>query len=175
MQRLGYVRSNLDIKILILYFLSKMREPATRAHLNELAYIDGAIDYFVFMDCLANLEETGHIEETSDGYILTGIGVRNCELCQTSLSYTVRQKAEKMAEEFTASVRRGRKISTSVTTLPGGDTITVLKLHDNGAPIMSLEINAQSREFAKNLEDGFKNKAEMLYGKIIEMLTEEEK
>ena len=46
MQRLGYVRSKLDIKILILYFLSKMSEPADRNHLNELAYIDGAIDYF---------------------------------------------------------------------------------------------------------------------------------
>lgn len=173
MHRLGYVRSKLDIKILILYFLSKMREPARFEHLNELAYIDGAIDYFDFCECLASLEETGHMEKFDDGFILTETGAKNCALCLNSLSFTVRRKAEKMAENFTASIRRGRHLNTSVTKTPDGEYNVHMELRDEKNIVLSMDILAPTSPHARKLEAGFKAGAESICGNIIAMIIGE--
>lgn len=96
MDRFGFIHEKLDIKILILFILRRLPgfvEPET---LLELCQCDGGIGYFDYSDCLSELVETEHVEESEEGYRITEKGARNADAVESSLPYSVRSKALKL-------------------------------------------------------------------------------
>lgn len=90
MDRFGFIHEKLDIKILILFILRRLPgfvEPET---LLELCQCDGGIGYFDYSDCLSELVETEHVEESEEGYRITEKGARNADAVESSLPYSVR-------------------------------------------------------------------------------------
>ncbi|MBQ3256053.1 MAG: DUF4364 family protein, partial [Oscillospiraceae bacterium] len=59
MEQFGFVREELDIKILILYILARLPGPVDRESLADIVFCDGAINYFSFSECLSELIATG--------------------------------------------------------------------------------------------------------------------
>ena len=48
MEQFGFVREELDIKILILYILARLPGPVDRESLADIVFCDGAINSFSF-------------------------------------------------------------------------------------------------------------------------------
>ena len=71
MERFGFIHEKLDIKILILFILSRLPGEVPPEVLGELCQCDDGIGYFDYSDCLAELVETEHITETETGYTIT--------------------------------------------------------------------------------------------------------
>ena len=61
MDNYGFVREKLDIKILILFIMKRLPWPVSQTMLTELTLIDNATNYFDYIECLADLEKTGHV------------------------------------------------------------------------------------------------------------------
>ena len=55
MEHFGFVREQLDIKILILYILARLPGPVDRESLADIVFCDGAVNYFSFSECLSEL------------------------------------------------------------------------------------------------------------------------
>ena len=85
MERYGFIHEKLDIKILILYILSRLSGEVDPETLAELCRCDDGIGYFDYSDCLAELVETEHVKETEEGYSVTEKGRRNAEAVESSL------------------------------------------------------------------------------------------
>ena len=67
---------------------------------------DDGIDYFAFSECLADLVKTEHLRLTDDGcYAITPKGLRNSEICESSLPYSVRIRTDKNVAAYNASPR----------------------------------------------------------------------
>jgi hypothetical protein len=169
----GFIHGELDIKILILFILRRLPAPVEPQTLLELCACDTGIGYFDYSECLAHLVETGHVDETAEGkYLITDKGVRNGETAESSLPYSVRAKAEGLTAPVAEAMRRNSMILTSHEPLPDGCTVS-LSLSDGKGEILSMHILAVDSAQAETIEKVFRRNAESIYGKVIEILSEQ--
>jgi hypothetical protein len=75
MERFGFIHEKLDIKIWILFILRRLPLAVSAETLAELTLLDSGIGYFDYADA-SELVETGHAEETENGYLITEKGKR---------------------------------------------------------------------------------------------------
>ncbi|MEG2858051.1 MAG: DUF4364 family protein, partial [Clostridia bacterium] len=61
MERHGFIRSELELKALILYVMTRVSVPVTFPQLSEMVLCDDAIDYFEYINCLNDLVRTEHV------------------------------------------------------------------------------------------------------------------
>ena len=173
MERLGFIRDKLDIKILILYILERLPKPVEAVTLSDLALFDGGFTWFDYTDCLGELIKTGHVEEKNGRYAITEKGRRNVDTVSSSLPYTVRAKAERLTAPVAAAMRRASMIETDVEPGPKGGRSVSMRLSDGVGEIVSLRLAVPDEEQARAVEKRFRADAEEIYNRIIELLTEQ--
>lgn len=174
MDRLGFIHEKLDIKILILFILRRLTGFVEPEILQELCQCDGGVGYFDYSDCLAELVETGHIEEGEDGYKITEKGSRNAEAVESSLPYSVRSKALKLLAPVEENQRRMAMIRTEHEVRNDG-CIVSLAVSDGQGNIIDMKILCADEKQAKVMEKNFRREAEAYYQRIVDMLSEENK
>ena len=92
----GFIHDKLEIKFLILYIAARVSEPLPPEGMQELTMCDDGIDYFAYAECLNDLVRTEHLRLTEDGcYAITPKGLKNSEICESSLPYSVRLRTDK--------------------------------------------------------------------------------
>lgn len=95
MARMGFIQDKLEIKFLLLYIASRLIEPVPFEAMQELAMIDDGVDFFDFSECMNDLVTSGHLTLSEDGlYAITEKGLRNGQICESSLPYSVRLAAD---------------------------------------------------------------------------------
>ena len=157
--RLGFIHSEMELKVLILFILRRLPERAAFQELTDMTLLtDGAIDYFDFTQSLSDLVDTEHVSLTEDGYLITEKGRVNGEAMESSLPYSVRVRAEKAASSHEMRSR-------------GGFTVK-LSMSDGMGPILSLELLTGDDKQSEQIEENFKKNAEKLYVRIVELLME---
>ena len=166
----GFIHEKLDIKILILFVLRRMPEPITLQDMAELVMCDKGVSYFDFSECVAELVKSQHITQTNDMYEITQKGVRNGELVENSLPYSVRVKVENSTSRRRAAMMRDTMIETKHIKNPDGDCIVTLSMSDGIGDIIKIELLATDEKQAMALENGFRKKAETVYNELIKKI-----
>ena len=93
----GFIHEKLDIKLLILFILSRLPAPVDRGTLDELCQqCDDGVGYFDYSDCLGELIATGHVVGEDEEYAATEKGKRDGREVESSLPYSVRARALKL-------------------------------------------------------------------------------
>ena len=172
-RRFGFIHDNLDIKILILFILSRLPEPVDAETLSQLTMADEGINYFDFAACLAELVRTGHATRSGDLYAITEKGRVNGQITESGLPYSVRVQAEKNAAKVAVKMRRNALISVSHTLRSRGGCTVSLSMSDGVSDVISLQLLAGSEQQAQQIEERFQTNAEKIYGEIMALLTEE--
>ncbi|MBR6812498.1 MAG: DUF4364 family protein [Oscillospiraceae bacterium] len=175
MARHGYIRSKLDIKLLILCFLSNMQNlTASFDHLTELSLIDGAVDYFEFCQSLSELVDGEQVQHTEDGrYRITANGLNNYKVCENDLVLTVRRKAVSLAQDVVNRIQRDKLIHSSSEPRQGGDYTVHMRLNDLKDNILAIDMMVTSEEHAKQMRKNFEENAEKIYNAVLRALLEE--
>lgn len=171
MERHGFIHEKLDIKILILYILRRLPGEVDPHTLAELCQCDEGIGYFDYSDCLAELVETGHISESTDGYTITEKGIRNADTVESSLPYSVRSKASKLVAPVEEKMRRAAMIKAKHSMGEDGCFVE-LALSDGKGDIINLRLLCADEAQARKIEKNFRRDAESYYLKIAELLSE---
>ena len=170
----GFVHEKLDIKFLILYVVSRVSEPMPFEDVLELSMCDDGFGYFDFSDCLAELVTTEHITLHDGFYEVTEKGRRNSSICESSLAYSVRLRADKKVKEYNERLRRRSLVRGSVTARDNGTYTVSLSFSDDVSNLMSLEIMVPQKEQAEELCRRFQKEPEVVYGKLIAGLLYEQ-
>lgn len=170
MNRLGFIHSKLDIKILMLFILSRLPEPVEWETLLELTLCDGGIGYFDYAECLAELVETGHVDENGGKYLITEKGIRNGSAIESSIPYSVREKARQGLMPVAAGMRRDSMIETSHENREKNGCLVSLSMSDGVGEVISIRLLVPGAERAEIIENNFRRNAEEIYNKIIELL-----
>ena len=166
----GFIHDKLDIKLLILFILRHLPAEIDSEKLADLVLIDGGINYFSYKECLAELANTAQIEEAEDGYRVTAKGIRNCEVLENTLPYSVRAKAERLMVPVIEEMRRREMILANHETDEKGVTV-YLAMSDGVGNIFDLKILAADETQAKRIEKNFKRDAEGYYQRFIKELA----
>ena len=173
MDNYGFIREKVDIKILVLFILKHLPAPVDGPMLLELTMCDNAINYFDYMECLYELQETGHIIERDHRYEITDLGRETLVETESDLPFTIRRKAGASAQRAAKILSREAMIQTGHERRTDGSADVLLALSDENGQLMKLEIHAGSEEQAKQMEQRFRKNAEALYLRITGILTEE--
>ena len=172
MERCGFIHEKLDIKILILFILRRLPGVVDPSTLGDLcSQCDDGIRYFDYSDCLAELVETGHVEENEEGYAITEKGARNADAVETSLPFSVRSRALKLIEPVRERLRRAAMIQASHTLGEDGCFVE-LAMSDGEGEIIRLHLLCADEAQAKKIEKNFRKGAEGYYHKVMELLSQ---
>ncbi len=172
MEKQGFIHEKLDLKILILYIMRRLPNFIASDELSQLAMCDEGVNYFDFTDCLSELIDTEHVEEQCDMFKITEKGIRNGEAIETSIPFTVRKKAEVALAPIAERMKRDALISTGHKNSDNGACVAELALSDGVGEVIYMRLMTPNVETSVKIENNFKQNAEEIYGRIIEMLSD---
>ena len=169
---MGFIQSELDLKLLVLYIMSRVAGPVTFLQLLELALCDEGVDYFDFAECLSDLVRTEHLTLSADGlYAITDKGLRNSRICESSLPYSVRMHCDENLVRVNDAIRRQAQVQADVSDNEDGTCTLHLRLDDVGTPLLQLELLTPSRPQAAAMAHRFQSDPTALYYHIVTLLT----
>lgn len=165
----------LDVKVLILFVMSRVSYPADSQQIYELCYQDDCLSYFDVCTAIPEMVKSGHLQETEGGYVITEKGKADGALTEDSIAYTVRQRAENAVSRFNRQIRRSSFVKTQIIPRERGDFSVIMSLDDELGNLMTLELMAPDQRQAVRLAKLFENKAEFVYNlTMAELLDDEE-
>ena len=167
----GFIRDKLEIKFLILYVAAGVAEPMPLSDIQAMTMIDDGIDYFDFSQCLNELVETEHLRrDQEERYVITPKGLKNSEICQSSLPYSVRMKADKLIASYRQELLRRAQVQAQVTRRENGTYTVELRLSDDVDDLMQLRLMVATEEMARDLAGRFERDPEQIYSQLVAAL-----
>ncbi len=176
MQRLGYIHDMLDVKVLILFVMSRCNYPVTVQEIYELCYQDDCLSYFDICTAVPEMVSSGHLNPLeNEKYEISEKGRDAGSLTEDSIAFTVKQRAENAVARFNRQIRRSSFVKTQIIPREGGDYSVVMALDDEMGNLMTLELVAPDQRQAVRLGKLFEKKAENVYNlTMMELLDEED-
>jgi len=173
MERHGFVRDMLDVKVLILLVAARVQCPVTVQNIYELAYQDEKLTYFDVCEAVPQLEESGHLRQVEENlYEITESGREIGSIMEETIAFPVAQRAKAAVEKFNLQIRRDGFMRTNVEQLPTGDYAVSMELRDEGGKLMSLELMAPTIRQGRRLEKIFRARAEQIYQTVMDEFLE---
>ena len=175
MQRLGFIHDMLDVKILILFVMSRVSYPVTNGEIYELCYQDDCLSYFDVCTAIPEMVKSGHLKEVDgEKFEITDKGKADGSLTEDSIAFTVKQRAENAVAKYNRQIRRSSFVKTQVIPRESGDYSVIMALDDEMGNLMTLELMAPDQRQAVRLGKLFEKKAEMVYNLTMAELLDEE-
>ena len=175
MQRLGFIHDMLDVKVLILFVMSRVSYPVTVSEIYELCYQDDCLNYFDVCTAVPEMVKSGHLKEAEgEKYVITEKGKADGSLTEDSIAFTVKQRAENAVARYNRQIRRSSFVKTQVIPRETGDFSVVMALDDEMGNLMTLELVAPDQRQAVRLGKLFEKKAEMVYNLTMAELLDDE-
>lgn len=173
-QKHGFIHDMLDVKVLILFLMSRVQYPVTADKLFELAYQDDCLNYFDVAQALPQMVDSGHLARNERGeYSITAKGIETGKVTDDSLAFPVMQRVQAAVERFNRERRREDYVHIQMTERPEGDYSVIMGLDDEVGNLMTLELSAPNRKQAHALTKAFRDRAEYIYQMIMTELIDE--
>ena len=171
----GFIHEKLDIKLLILFILSRLPAPVDRGTLDELCQqCDEGVGYFDYSDCLGELIASGHVVGEDEEYSITEKGRRNSREVESSLPYSVRSRALKLIAPVEERLARAALIRAE--SEKSGDGCRVrLAVSDGKRETFSMSLLCEDERQAKLMKKTFRRRADEICRQIVEILSKEGK
>lgn len=167
----GFIRDKLGIKFLILYVAAGVAEPMPMSDIQALTMIDDGIDYFDFSQCLNELVQTDHLRlDEQQQYTITPKGLKNSEICQSGLPYSVRLKADRLIQAHRQELVRRAQVQARVERRENGTYTVSLSLSDDVDNVMRLQLMVATQEMAEDLARRFQKNPEQVYVRLVSAL-----
>ena len=175
MQRLGFIHDMMDVKVLILYVMTRVNYPVTIQQIYELCYQDDCLSYFDVCTAVPEMVSSLHLNPLeNDCYEITEKGREAGALTQESIAFSVRQRAENAVSRFNRQIRRSSFVKTQILPRENGDFSVIMALDDEMGNLMTLELMAPNQRQAIRLGRLFEKKAERIYNLTMTELLDDE-
>lgn len=167
---IGFIKDELDMKMLILYIMNHVAAPIDFYKVIELGMCDSGVDYFSLSAALADLVEKGHLQLEDGRYSITDRGRRNSQITEGSLPYSVRCKCDRNLVPLNKALRRDAQVRGESSPNPDGTCTVKLTLDDDAGNLMTLSLLAASAAHADLLIRRFQANPEQVYNGILNTL-----
>lgn len=173
MARHGFIRQPLDVKLLILYIMSRVAAPIDLDTLTDLALCDEGVDYFLFAQALDQLIESGHLLKDDGGcYAITDKGRTNGGIMESSLPIVVRGRCDRSLARVNATLRRDAQITAQVTQDAPDRCQVELGLRDDLGPLFDLRLSVPSQAQGESIAQRFRERPEDTFNTILTCLLQ---
>lgn len=175
MSRIGFIHDPLDVKLLVLYIMSRVAAPINFATLTDLVLCDDGVDYFLFAQAVEELVKSGHLVKDDGGlYAITEKGRTNSDIMESSLPSVVRGRCNRALTQLNDQLRRNDQITAQVVEEAGRYQVE-LGLADNMGPLLQLILAVPTREQGEAIAARFQDHPEESFHAILACLRQEPK
>lgn len=174
--KLAYDNDTLvENKALILYVLDKIGKPISNTALLKLITSINNMNYFYFQQFLLDLIDTKYVIAYSKGketiYELTPEGRQALDLVKDLIPGYLKFKADHNFKENLRKIENELSITADFTPNGENDYTVKCKITENNKTIFEVQTFATSREQAKSIVDNWMHNADLIYPKLLEILT----
>lgn len=164
-----------EIKTLVCYILVETNQPMNFSQIHHALRQENLVNYFQLVGDIASLVDSGHLEKTSkndvDYYTLTDLGRTTANTLDTSLPFTVREKAVTAAKLILAQQQRLDEVRATITPLDEGYLLELSIPYEDDIKLTSFSLYAPTKEEAEKLRRGFLNDPVFLYKSVMALLS----
>lgn len=160
-----------DLKLLLCYVLSSLKEPIPGDDLCNLLSGEGLAGYFDLSDSLDDLCREGLLSVDREGYAVTPRGEQTASAFGLRLPAATRSRAVEACLRLLSGRRRHSETPCFVTPLPGGDFSVTLSVRDGSDSLLDVTLRVGDRLQADALVRRFENDPMLAYTGIIALLT----
>ncbi len=175
----GFIRSDRDVKLLILYALSLLPVAVAEKDLLEVVMVDDGFGYFEFASAFRDLQKNMHIArvggEKEDSFILTPRGQQVVDAMEPQIAMSVRYKANEAAKTLVARLRREESVKTYHVAKPDGTYTAKFRIVDSNQTMLSIDLDLVNEDQCVKAEKKFRAKAEQIYKYLLTELSQEDK
>ncbi|MBE5805623.1 MAG: DUF4364 family protein [Clostridiales bacterium] len=161
-------------KVLILYILDQTHKPITNDNLYKLVLTAVDMNYFYFQQFLLDLISTKFImsykKETQIIYELTDLGKKTLDLTLDILPGIIKLKVDTNLKNTLEYVEEEHSIIAEYIPKNENNYLINCKIIENNETVFEVKTYAYSREQAKEIVDNWRDSAEKIYPKILELL-----
>ena len=162
-------------KVLILYILNKLSDGIKNDNLYKIVSSTNNINYFYFQELLTDLIETNLIgsftKDDENTFIkITDEGQNALELTKSLLPGILKLKADNVFKEEISDIVEKSSIVTEYIPKDENHYTVKCKIVEKAETIFEVAAFTASREIAKQISDNWKNNANTIYPKIINLL-----
>ncbi len=163
-------------KVLILYVLNKLNQDVTSSDLFKIISNVNNINYFYFRQILMDLVDSkligSYTKDEASVFEITAEGNNSLELTIDVLPGLIKLKADTVLKnELNNIVDESSIIAEFIPENENNFTVKC-KIIENNTTVFEVRTFAGSRERAKAIADNWKNNANSIYPKIMNLLTE---
>lgn len=170
MASIGFIQSELDLKLLVLYIMARIAGPVTFLQLLELALCDAGVDYFSLTQAVNHMVETGQLSMEGERYSITEKGRRNSDICENSLPYSVRMHCDENLVKVNDALRREDQVQTGIRDREDGTCTLSLHFNDDHSPLLELSLLVADRLQAAAMAQRFQAEPAAFYHAVIALL-----
>ena len=107
-------------------------------------------------------------------YAITPKGLRNSEICESSLPISVRLLTDRNVAAYNQMLLRKAQVRSRIVPRENGTYTVELRFSDDVDQLMHLELMAATEDMAKDLADRFQQNPEQVYTKLMGALFDAE-
>lgn len=163
-------------KVLLLYILDNLNKPVTNDELYSIVSSSVDLNYFVFQQILIDLIKAKYVmcytNENKKLYQLSDSGKNTLALTIDILPGIVKLQVDTNFKDKIENIKNENSITAEYIPKSENEYEILCKVIENNESIFEIKTFAYSREQAQKIVDNWKNNANKLYPKIINLLTE---
>lgn len=161
-------------KVLILYLLNKLQDGIKSDNLYKIVSSANNMNYFYFQELLTDLIESnfvGSFTKDEDTIVkITTDGQNTLTLTKSLLSGILKLKADTVFKEELSNIAEQSSIITEYIPKDEKNYTVKCRIVEKNETIFEVSTYAGSRDRAKQISDNWKNNANAIYPKIIDLL-----
>jgi len=167
-------REKAENKVLLLYFMNRVRIPVSNMQLTRIMLENRFINYFLLQQCIHEMQKDGLIltetRENIDYYTPSPEGLKMLEMFIDLLPAGLMARLDENID----SIRSFMRLETSVEaeyTLENEDEYEVrCKILEDFKPLIDIRLSVGSREDARSICNNWKTQAKEIYPEVIAVL-----
>lgn len=163
-----------ESKVVILYLLDKIGKPITNSNLFKIVLSIQDMNYFYFqqflLDLIDNKYITNYTKDENILYKITSTGREVLSLTNDIIPGILKLKIDNTFRQQLDNIQKEVSIISEYIPKSETDYIVKCKIIENNSIIFEIQTFAGSREQAKKIADNWKENANSIYPKILDIL-----
>ena len=170
--RVGGLTDRTEIKILLCYLLSELKQPITQNQLIECVCGQELVNYFEMQSALRHLLDNNFITENEDGFSITAEGKEIARQLESVVSTTVKRYAYTMAVNILQYEALKKQHKIEITAVEGVGYNLHCSIEDNDFVIFSMDILMPDEKSAQFAGEQFILKGQDMFKCILGIMTD---
>ena len=171
----GGIRSKNEIRVLICYLFNSVKENMSKEVITEAIVREGLVNYFEVSSAFDELISNGNLIESevidnSQTYTISDNGKMIASQLDTTLAYTVKEKAYACAIRLLAEKKKQRENSVDIEKIENGFNV-ICKISGGNMELMSFTLYAPNFEQAALMKKSFFENPSAVYKVMLSLMT----